>query len=218
MNSIFSGLHGSLQEVLAHRLGWSDLREVQSRTYREVAGGKDVMVIAPTAGGQTEAALIPVLDCVLKEGSPGVACLYISPLKALINDQEDRFRSFAVPIGLEVRIWHGDVPRGDRIWEDGEPPHLLMITPESLEVLMGEMGWTMADFSLASELQAAEQSQALCDNNIDAMVYTVGHPSGSIQEATTACDAVLVDVSNAATEKLVAENPYYRTATIPGDP
>ena len=87
---------------------------------------------------------------------------------------------------------------------------------DTMEVLMGEMGWTMADFSLASELQAAEQSQALCDNNIDAMVYTVGHPSGSIQEATTACDAVLVDVSNAATEKLVAENPYYRTATIPG--
>jgi TRAP transporter TAXI family solute receptor len=48
---------------------------------------------------------------------------------------------------------------------------------------------------VASELQAAEQSQALCDNNIDAMIYTVGHPSGSIQEATTACDSKLVDVT-----------------------
>jgi hypothetical protein len=65
-------------------------------------------------------------------------------------------------------------------------------------------------------LQAAEQSQALCDNNIDAMVYTVGHPSGSIQEATTACDATLVTVSGEAIDKLVADNPYYRTATIPG--
>lgn len=163
MNSIFSGLHGSLQEVLAHRLGWSDLREVQSRTYREVAEGKDVMVIAPTAGGKTEAALIPVLDCVLKEGSPGVACLYISPLKALINDQEDRFRSFAVPTGLEVRIWHGDIPRGDRIWEDGEPPHLLMITPESLEVLMGEMIQSRdlrhARFVIVDELHAFVESE-----------------------------------------------------------
>jgi TRAP-type uncharacterized transport system substrate-binding protein len=60
---------------------------------------------------------------------------------------------------------------------------------------MEAMGWTMDDFALASELQAAEQSQALCDNNIDAMIYTVGHPSGSIQEATTACDSVLVEVS-----------------------
>jgi len=86
----------------------------------------------------------------------------------------------------------------------------------TMEVLMAEMGWTMDDFAVASELQAAEQSQALCDNNIDAMVYTVGHPAGSIQEATTACDSVLVDVSNEAVATLVEENPFYRTATIPG--
>jgi len=86
----------------------------------------------------------------------------------------------------------------------------------TMEVVMEAMGWTMDDFALASELQAAEQSQALCDNNIDAMIYTVGHPSGSIQEATTACDSVLVDVSNDAVNGLVEERPYYRTATIPG--
>lgn len=87
---------------------------------------------------------------------------------------------------------------------------------DTMEVLMAAMGWTNETFALASELQAAEQSQALCDNNIDAMVYTVGHPSGSIQEATTACDAVLVNVTGAAVDQLVADNPYYRVATIPG--
>jgi TRAP transporter TAXI family solute receptor len=86
----------------------------------------------------------------------------------------------------------------------------------TMEVLMEAMGWTMDDFAVASELQAAEQSQALCDNNIDAMIYTVGHPSGSIQEATTACDSVLVNVSNEAVDMLVEENSFYRTATIPG--
>ena len=86
----------------------------------------------------------------------------------------------------------------------------------TMEVLMEEMGWTTDDFALATELKAAEQSQALCDNQIDAMVYTVGHPSGSIQEATTACDSVLVNVSGEAVDKLVDENSYYRTATIPG--
>ncbi len=85
-----------------------------------------------------------------------------------------------------------------------------------MERLMEEMGWTTSDFQLAAELQAAEQSQALCDNNIDAMVYSVGHPSGSIQEATTACDSVLVDVDNEAAQSLVENNPYYRVATIPG--
>lgn len=50
----------------------------------------------------------------------------------------------------------------------------------TMEVLMDRMGWTMEDFSHTFELQAAEQSEALCDNNIDAMIYTVGHPPGSI--------------------------------------
>ncbi|MEC7764758.1 MAG: TAXI family TRAP transporter solute-binding subunit [Pseudomonadota bacterium] len=86
----------------------------------------------------------------------------------------------------------------------------------TMEVLMEEMGWTMDDFALASELKAAEQSAALCDNQIDAMVYTVGHPSGSIQEATTACDSVIVEVSGEAVDALVEEFPFYRTATIPG--
>ncbi|SFG52802.1 hypothetical protein SAMN04488020_102456 [Palleronia marisminoris] len=85
-----------------------------------------------------------------------------------------------------------------------------------MERLMEEMGWTTGDFQLASELQAAEQSQALCDNNIDAMVYSVGHPSGSIQEATTACDSVLVPVDNEASQALIENNDYYRQATIPG--
>lgn len=86
----------------------------------------------------------------------------------------------------------------------------------TMEVLMEEMGWTMDDFALATELKAAEQSAALCDNQIDAMVYTVGHPSGSIQEATTACDSVIVEVSGDAVDALVEEFPFYRTATIPG--
>ena len=86
----------------------------------------------------------------------------------------------------------------------------------TMEVLMDAKGWTTDDFALATELKAAEQSAALCDNQIDAMVYTVGHPSGSIQEATTACDSVLVEVSGDAVEGLVNDNPYYRTATIPG--
>ena len=86
----------------------------------------------------------------------------------------------------------------------------------TMEVLMDKMGWTMNDFALASELQPAEQAQALCDNNVDAIVYTVGHPNGSIQEATTGCSAVLVTVDNDAVRGLVADNPFYRMATIPG--
>ena len=86
----------------------------------------------------------------------------------------------------------------------------------TMEVLLEAKGWSTDDFALATELKAAEQSAALCDNQIDAMVYTVGHPSGSIQEATTACDSVLVTVDGDAVSKLVDENSFYRTANIPG--
>ncbi|HIP83774.1 MAG TPA: TAXI family TRAP transporter solute-binding subunit [Desulfocapsa sulfexigens] len=86
----------------------------------------------------------------------------------------------------------------------------------TMEVLMGALGWTKKDFKLASELKSSEQSKALCDNKIDAMVFTVGHPSGSIKEATTSCDAVMVSVTGPEVDKLVADNDYYRTATIPG--
>jgi TRAP transporter TAXI family solute receptor len=86
----------------------------------------------------------------------------------------------------------------------------------TMEVLMGVKGWTMGDFSLASELKSAEQSSALCDNKVDAIIFTVGHPNGSIQEATTSCDAIVVPVTGAEVDKLVADNPYYSKATIPG--
>ncbi len=86
----------------------------------------------------------------------------------------------------------------------------------TMEVVMGALGWTKKDFKLASELKSAEQSKALCDNKIDAMVFTVGHPSGSIKEASTSCDSVLVTVTGPEIDKLVAENAYYRKATIPG--
>lgn len=84
------------------------------------------------------------------------------------------------------------------------------------EVLINAMGWTMERFSQALELKASEQSLALCDGRIDAFFYTVGHPSGTIKEATTSCDSLLVSVDNAATAKLIDEHPYYREATIPG--
>ncbi|WP_371225759.1 TAXI family TRAP transporter solute-binding subunit [Roseovarius sp. 2305UL8-3] len=86
----------------------------------------------------------------------------------------------------------------------------------TMDVVLEAMGWTVGDFALASELKAAEQSAALCDNQIDAMIYTVGHPSGSIQEASTACDSVLVNVTGEAIDGLIENNSFYRTATIPG--
>ncbi|MDX1588479.1 MAG: TAXI family TRAP transporter solute-binding subunit [Oleiphilaceae bacterium] len=86
----------------------------------------------------------------------------------------------------------------------------------TMGVLLEEMGWDRERFAMSAELSASEQSGALCDNNIDAFFYTVGHPSGSIKEATTACDSVLVNVRGEAVDNLVERYSYYTHATIPG--
>lgn len=85
----------------------------------------------------------------------------------------------------------------------------------TMDALMKEKGWTNSNFKLASELKAAEQAQALCDNKIDVMLYVVGHPNGSIQEATSSCEAVLVPITGKEVAKLVTEFPYFATSVIP---
>ncbi|NNE88044.1 MAG: TAXI family TRAP transporter solute-binding subunit [Silicimonas sp.] len=86
----------------------------------------------------------------------------------------------------------------------------------TMDVVLGAMGKSSDDFALASELKPAEQSAALGDNKVDAIIYTVGHPNGSIQEATSTVDAKLVNVTGEAIDKLVGDNPYYAKAVIPG--
>lgn len=86
----------------------------------------------------------------------------------------------------------------------------------TIEVVMAEKGWNDDVFKLKSELKSAEQAQALCDNKIDAMVFVVGHPSGSIKEATTSCESILIPVTGPEIDNLVSKNPYYAKAVIPG--
>ncbi|MEZ5651937.1 MAG: TAXI family TRAP transporter solute-binding subunit [Burkholderiaceae bacterium] len=86
----------------------------------------------------------------------------------------------------------------------------------TMEVVMDAFGMKMSDFSLAAELKGSEMAQALCDGKIDAMIYTIGHPAAAITEAATTCDVQLVDVKGAPIDKLVADNSFYRIATVPG--
>lgn len=86
----------------------------------------------------------------------------------------------------------------------------------TMEVVMDAFGIGMDDLALATEYKGSEMAKQLCDGNIDAMIYTIGHPAAAIKEATTTCDASLVSVTGAPVDKLVADNPFYRVATIPG--
>ena len=86
----------------------------------------------------------------------------------------------------------------------------------TMEVVMDAFGIGMDDLALATEYKGSEMAKQLCDGNIDAMIYTIGHPAAAIKEATTTCDAKLVSVTGAPIDALVSENPFYRVATIPG--
>ncbi|MEM8803657.1 MAG: TAXI family TRAP transporter solute-binding subunit [Pseudomonadota bacterium] len=86
----------------------------------------------------------------------------------------------------------------------------------TMEVVMEAFGIGMDDLALATEYKGSEMAKQLCDGNIDAMIYTIGHPAAAIKEATTTCDARLVSVTGEPIDKLVADNPFYRVATIPG--
>jgi TRAP transporter TAXI family solute receptor len=83
------------------------------------------------------------------------------------------------------------------------------------EIVMEAFGVVMDDFSVASELKGVEMAQALCDDEIDALIYTVGHPAAAITEVTNTCDVDFIDVKGDEITNLIAENPYYTTAAIP---
>ena len=72
----------------------------------------------------------------------------------------------------------------------------------------------MSDFSLAAELKGSEMAQAICDNKIEAMIYTVGHPAAAVTQASSSCDVELVSVTGAPIDKLVADNSFYRVASV----
>ena len=86
----------------------------------------------------------------------------------------------------------------------------------TFEVVMEKMGWSMNDFALAAELKSSEQAAALCDNKVDAIVFTVGHPAGTIKEATTSCESKLINANNDTIKELANSADYYAMATIPG--
>lgn len=84
------------------------------------------------------------------------------------------------------------------------------------DAVMGALGWTPASFAATPDIDPARLGQALCDGTIDAFLYAVGHPARVIQEATVGCDARLVPITGAAVDALVAAEPSYVPATIPG--
>ncbi len=130
-------LSPQLRHAVADQLRWQGLRPVQEVSIPAILAGENVIVLAPTAGGKTEAAFLPVIDLLALEADPGsVGALYVSPLVALLNNQEDRAATLAGLLGLRAFKWHGGVGAAARKGFLADPAEVLLTTPESLEAML----------------------------------------------------------------------------------
>lgn len=125
-----------LQQAIVSRLGWTSLRPVQDLAGEAIMDGKNAVVLAPTAGGKTEASMFPALANLINDEPEGVGVIYVAPIKALLNNQEERLGTYAEMVGLRRFVWHGDVPDNEKTKFKKEPAQILMTTPESLEVML----------------------------------------------------------------------------------
>ncbi|WP_460124236.1 DEAD/DEAH box helicase [Stetteria hydrogenophila] len=131
-------LHGRIRSLVKER-GWSSLTSLQERAASAIMSGYNVLIVAPTGAGKTEAALLPVLSMMVEGNPEPVTLLYITPMKALINDLYSRIKWWADRLGFRVSRKHGDTPSRERSARLRRVPHILITTPESLEV---DLDWS----------------------------------------------------------------------------
>jgi ATP-dependent Lhr-like helicase len=129
-------LHRLLRHHIVNSLGWTSLRPLQEQSIQAILGKAHCLLIAPTAGGKTEAAIFPLLSQLLTEESDGFTILYICPLRALLNNLYERVDAYCSMVGLRAGLWHGDVTAHHRRKLLNHPPHFLLTTPESLEAML----------------------------------------------------------------------------------
>lgn len=121
--------------------GWTSLRDAQERAIPAIVhADHDVIIAAATAAGKTEAAFLPILTHLLHHKSETGCVLYISPLKALINDQWGRLESLCEDLDIPVIPWHGDISANRKHKFLKSPRGVLLITPESLEAMFVRRG------------------------------------------------------------------------------
>lgn len=129
-------INGRLLHFLSNSMGWRDLNAIQIKAIPNVLSHENTLILAPTASGKTEAALIPIFSEILNKHLEPCSVLYVSPLKALINDMHNRIEKWGNHFGLTATKWHGDVYKNKKDKFMKEPTDFLSTTPESLEVIL----------------------------------------------------------------------------------
>ena len=144
VSSGFFQLHEQIQRWIWQQQ-WTELRDIQEQAIAPILSGQtDVIISAATASGKTEAAFLPIFSKLMTEPEEGVRVLYLSPLKALINDQYRRLSELGELLDIPIHPWHGDVDAGRKQKVLKQPSGVVLITPESLEALFVRRGYELA--------------------------------------------------------------------------
>lgn len=146
MDNSFQLLDPKIQKW-AYKQGWSNLRQIQNDAIKPILSGKtDIVISAATAAGKTEAAFLPACTAI-SNLTDSIGILYISPLKALINDQYRRLEGLCYMLDMPVTAWHGDISQSQKKRCKKNPQGIILITPESLEsLLIRDAGWVRSAF------------------------------------------------------------------------
>jgi ATP-dependent Lhr-like helicase len=134
--SAFERLTPAFQYQIVETLGFRGLRPVQEQAIEAVLSGDHCVVLAPTAGGKTEAAFFPVISELDRIHASPVSVVYVSPIRALLNNQEERIERYAGLVGRTATKWHGDITASARKAFLARPTDILLTTPESLEAML----------------------------------------------------------------------------------
>ena len=121
--------------ALLQGLEW-DPTPIQRESEGVLLSGKDALLVAPTGSGKTEAAVIPLVSRALDQKWESLSILYITPLRALNRDMDQRLGPFLEPLGLNVSLRHGDTSKSERARQSKNPPHMLITTPETAQIML----------------------------------------------------------------------------------
>src|SRR3989449_10807947 len=116
-------------------LGIDGVTEPQVRAIPRIVGGANVLLVAPTGIGKTEAAFLPILQHLLREKPKPTSALYIAPLRALNRAMLRRMTFFAERLGVRGAGRHGDTTPQERAAMTRHPPDVLITTPETFQIL-----------------------------------------------------------------------------------
>ncbi len=121
---------------LLKEAGFERFTDIQKKAIPEILSKENVLLVAPTGTGKTEAAIIPVLKKLVEYDSNGIICLYITPLRSLNRDLLKRLRWWCERLNISIEIRHGDTSERERRRQSIAPPKLLITTPETLSILL----------------------------------------------------------------------------------